>query len=153
MPDATDIIESARTVFAGIERPAHFTNHTHCCECAEHDEELQPFTPDDLTLEALGNMGWDPITFCTDQAFRYLLPGLIRIVLTEDGEENYYEQFLWHVTPQGEYNRHAACSTEERIVVAQALAWLLENRSAEIEREMCSTELLYALETWTERDP
>lgn len=150
MNEVAEIIETARKAFADIERPAHFTNHTHCCECAEHDEELQPFTPNDLTLTALGHMGWDPITFCTDHAFRYFLPGLIRIVLTENGEENYYEQFLWHITPQGEYDRHAACSADERAVVAQALDWLLENRSDEIEREMSSTQLLYAIETWSQ---
>ena len=96
-------------------------------------------------------MGWDPITFCTDHAFRYYLPGLIRIALTESGEDNYLEQFLWHLGYVADgYDRFAACSAEEREVVMQALDWLLENRSEDIEQECASEDLLFALERWAE---
>ena len=148
-PTAESIIARAFEVGAGVSRPAHFTNHTHCCECLDHDNELQPHTPETIPRSALGTMAWDPITFCTDEAFRYYLPGLIRIVLTESGEDNYYEQFLWHLTYVGEgRDWHHICTQEERKVVAAALNWLLENRSEEVEAECASEDLLAAIERW-----
>ncbi len=144
------IIAEAEAIFGKLERPPHFTNHTHCCECRDHDDELQPYTPADIPRSALGHMGWDPITFCTDEGFRYFLPGLIRVVLTESGEDNYYEQFVWHMTPvAGGHDRFTICTAEERAVVAMALAWLLDNRADEIERECASDALLAALERWS----
>jgi hypothetical protein len=148
---AEEIIAKAEAVFGPVERPEHFTDHTHCCECSDHDEELQPYTPANMPRSALGHMGWDPITFCTDKGFRYFLPGMIRIVLTEAGDDNYYEQFMWHVTDvAGGHDRYAACTREERAVVALALAWLLENTCEEVEQEMVAGELLAALERWSE---
>lgn len=146
------IIAEADAVFGKLERPEHSTDHTHCCECREHDEELQPYTPADIPRSALGHGGWDPITFCTDEGFRYFLPGLIRVVLTEAGDDNYYEQFLWHMTPVARgHDRYEICTAEERAVVARALAWLLENRADEIEQECASDALLAALERWSAR--
>jgi hypothetical protein len=148
---AESIIRKAEEVFSGIERPEHFTNHTHCCECRDHDDELQPFTPATIPRSALGHMGWDPITFCTDQGFRYFLPGMIRIVLTETGEDNYFEQFMWHVSAIAEgHDRYKVCTPAERAVVAMTLNWLLEHRSEEIEQEMVAQDLLSAIERWSD---
>ena len=145
------IINRALEIGKKIQRPAHFTNHTHCCECQDHDDELQPFTPTTVTRKALGTPAWDPITFCTDEAFRYFLPGLIRIVLTKTGEDNYYEQFLFQLNCVTEGRDHyEICSKEEREVVAQALNWLLENRAKEIELEMCSEDLMQAIMRWSQ---
>ena len=148
---AESIVANADEVFADVERPEHFTDHKHCCECLDHDDELQPYTPGNIPRSALGHMGWDPITFCTDQGFRYFLPGMIRIVLTESGDDNYYEQFLWHVTAmEGGHDRYQVCTEAERAVVALTLAWLFEHRSAEIEQELVAEELLGALGRWSE---
>lgn len=147
---AESIINRALGMPAGIQRPEHFTNHTHCCECQDHDEELQPFTPTTLTREALGHMGWDPITFCTDEGFRYFLPGMIRILLTETGDQSYYEQFLFHLNYVSEdRDRYKICSEEERKIVTEALNWLLDNKSDEIEAELCSEDLLNAIARWS----
>jgi len=144
------IIARAERVFGEVARPQHFTNRDHCCECRDHDEELQPFTPATIPRCSLGNMAWDPITFCTDEAFRYWLPGMIRVVLTENGDDNYYEQFVWHLNAvEGGHDRYAACTDEERVVVAETLAFLLEHRSEEIERECAAGDLLCAIEIWS----
>lgn len=150
---AETIIQKALEIGAEIQRPEHFTDHKHCCECQDHDDELQPYTPANIPRSALGNMGWDPITFCTDDGFRYFLPGMIRIVLTEPGEDSYIEQFLWHLNYVGEgRDWHHVCTEEERAVVGEALRWLLEYRSDEIEMECASNDLLSALERWSERN-
>lgn len=94
-------------------------------------------------------MGWDPITFTSDLGFRYYLPGLIRIVLTEFG---HYEQFLWHILGNVEYNRYTSCTKEEKEVVSLALQFLLEHRSEEIDKECLGDELIQAIEKWSDKD-
>lgn len=146
------IIRKAFEVFSKIERPEHFTNHAHCCECKEHDNVLLAYTPDTITRDALGHMGWDPITFTTDYGFRYYLPGLIRIVLTESANESYYEQFLWHTLGEGDYDRYTSCTDEEKQIVLLVLEFLLENHTEEIDQECLSDELLLAVEKWSDKD-
>ncbi len=155
MLSAEEIIARALAVAGRLPRPAHFTNHTHCCECQDHDDELQPYTPADIPREALGTGGWDPITFTTLEGFRYFLPGLVRVVLTETGDRDYYDQFLWHVgMDQRWQERRDACTSEEREIVLAALEWLLEHRSQAFEDAMLADELLDALEKWSaDADP
>ena len=50
--------------------PDHFTDYTHCCECAEHDELLRARDRETLALEDVGNAGWDPICFVTAEVER-----------------------------------------------------------------------------------
>ena len=143
------VLERAREVFGALPRPAHFTNHTHCCECAEHDRTLAAYDPATIPREALGTMGWDPVSFTTEAAFRYYLPGLIRVVLTAGGEEEYFEQFLWHVHGGATIlDRRAACTGPERAVVAAALQYLLEHRADEVEAAGQAGELLDAIARW-----
>lgn len=144
-----DIIAAAERVFAAVERPAQFTDREHCCECREHDDVLLAHDPQTITREALGGMGWDPITFTTDEGFRYYLPGLIRILLSGTGADSYYEQFLWHAVGGGDYDRSRACAPAEKAVVLSALGFLLEHRAAEIDAECLGDELLAAIEKWS----
>ena len=144
-----EIISKAFTVFGNAERPEHFTNHTHCCECQEHDEVLRAAAPETIDRESLGSMGWDPITFTTDEGFKYYLPGLIRTVLCAHDENSYYEQFLWHVgdAVQAGY-RKLVLSPEEREVIVNTLNYLLDYRAGEIQQECLEQNLLDALELW-----
>jgi hypothetical protein len=51
------VIEEVQAAFAKYERPAHFTDYTHCPECAEHDELLLSRDNDTLRIEHVGNPG------------------------------------------------------------------------------------------------
>ena len=119
-----ELRELAR-LFAEHPRPATFTNVDHCSECAEHHEELAPHTPETIERQHLGHPGWDPITFATDEAFLYYLPGLARVAATARGEAYYLDQFLSHV------ERHATLlSPAERVAVATLLR-SIRNRLAD----------------------
>jgi hypothetical protein len=52
---ATDqeIIDAVRLAFAAAPRPEHFTDLTHCCECAEHDALLASRDVEDDLQRAL----------------------------------------------------------------------------------------------------
>jgi hypothetical protein len=144
------IIERAFTVFQNVERPAHFTNFNHCCECREHDEVLLAGTPATISRSDLGTMAWDPITFTTGTGFRYYIPGLIRVVLTQTGDNNYYEQFLWHMASPDQVKERCPEITEEECeVISETLEYLLNHRTTEIDEECMADTLLAAVESWT----
>ena len=145
------LISKATEVFGKVQRPEHFTDHTHCCECAEHDEVLQKYTPDTITRQALGHAGWDPITFATDTGFRYYLPALIRMALTGTGNDYYIDQFLSQVIRDGPRNsRWLACNAEERAVVLSALQALLEERTEEVDQWLDADRLMQAIGIWSD---
>jgi len=69
-----------------------------CCECQEHNETLASHDPDSITLKELGNPGWDPMCFASDQAFAYYVPAMVRLAF----EDPYYmEQLVFHLTRPG----------------------------------------------------
>lgn len=151
MDSVEALINQATGIFGKVPRPEHFTNHTHCCECAEHDDTLKAFTPEIITREALGHAGWDPMTFATDTGFRYYLPALIRMALTGKDDDYYIDQFLSQVIRDGPRNsRWMACTAEERAVVLKALFALLEERTEEVDNSLDADRLMQAIEIWSE---
>ena len=145
------LVDEATKIFGKVPRPVHFTDYTHCSECAEHDEILRAYTPDTITREALGHAGWDPMTFATETGFRYYLPALIRMALTQTGDDYYIDQFLSQVIRDGSRNtRWRACTAEERVVVVKALHLLLEERAEEIERNLDADRLMEAIDIWSD---
>jgi hypothetical protein len=73
------ILAEIAAAFA-VPRPDWFVDATHCCECAEHEAELQAETVDTLHREVMGDGGWDPVVFITNpDGFKYFLPALARI--------------------------------------------------------------------------
>jgi hypothetical protein len=147
----TDLLRRIEQAFA-TPRPAHFTNHRHCCECAEHDETLRQHTPDSIGLAQLGLPGWDPICFINSAGFLYYFPALARLALEGTGDSYYLDQFLFHITYDGPRNKlWQACNEPQRKLVGELLDTVLEHRAEEVEEMMNTDELLCALEIWQER--
>lgn len=151
MDSVEALINEAAEICGKVTKPEHFTNHTHCCECAEHDEVLQKYTAETITREALGHAGWDPMTFATDTAFRYYLPALIRMALTKEGDDYYIDQFLSQIIRDGPRNsRWVACTPEERAVVRKTLHTLLEERTEELDNWLDADRLMEAIDIWSD---
>lgn len=73
-------MQEALELFGETPRPEHFTNHTHCSECAEHDETLRNETLESLSYDHL-RPGWDPLCFINPEGFQYYFPALVRLAL------------------------------------------------------------------------
>jgi len=115
-----EIIDAVRYAFAAEPRPEHFTDHTHCCECAEHDAVLASRDIDSLRVEDVNNAGWDPICFVTTEGFRYYLPALVRLAFESAPSEDWYlPQLLFHLTYDGPQNRRVMCcsAVQQRAIV------------------------------------
>ena len=141
-----DVVDEA---FAEADRPEHFTDHTHCEECAEHDETLRSFDRDSIGLEQLGNPGWDPMCFVNPEGFLYYLPAMVRLALSSRGQEGYLDQFLFHLTYEGEKSRFFGhFSGPQRRAVLEVLRWIGENMTGLVREWSLEGEMDEALALW-----
>jgi hypothetical protein len=146
-----DWIQHAKRLFT-IPKPAHFTNYRHCCECAEHDATLLACDVDSISLQQLGNPGWDPLCFASPESFLYYVPALIRITLDTMAkpQERYLDQLLFHLIRDGkDHDLVRACSREQRVFVAEFLVYLIDQYGAEIDECTYSDDILKAHEIWS----
>lgn len=146
-----EALDRLTRAFSRCPRPEHFTNFDHCEECAEHDETLRSRTPETLTVEDVGNPGWDPISFISPDGFAYFLPGLARLAFEDTAISwQYCTQLFWHLISNGPNNaRFMYCSEQQRCAVADFVAYLLEAHAAQIEADCAGDDAMRAFEIWS----
>jgi hypothetical protein len=90
-----EALAAVAEAFREAPRPQEFIWGTCCCEeCREHNQTLADHTPATITLQELGNPGWDPMCFANEEAFLYYLPAMMRLMF----EDPYYiDQVLFHL--------------------------------------------------------
>ena len=125
------VLENIDRAFAGIARPEHFTEFTHCIECADHDQTLNNRTVTTISRDDLGNPGWDPINFTTEQGWGYYLPALARLALMPtiwQGRDPYVVLLASHLSWDGPDNRRLRfCTRDQRLAIASLIGWIAEN--------------------------
>ena len=123
------VIAEVQKAFRHIQRPSLFIRGTCSCEeCMNHETEMQAFDPDRLPLAQLNNPGWDPICFASNAAFGYLLPGLVKLVLTF--ADDYIDQFLFHLEQK---ERLTALAPAQAHALIEVLDFLLLHEAAALE--------------------
>jgi len=126
------IIAQVDQSFGILQRPRMFIRGTCSCdECMEHEETMQSFALPHLPLDKLGSPSWDPICFASDNAFAYLIPGLVRLVLNHT--ENYVSQFLFHLDSP---DRIAVLSKRQRLTLLHTLDYLFMNETEALDNNM-----------------
>ena len=145
-------LQEALELFGNTPRPEHFTNHTHCCECAEHDETLRKETLETLSYDDV-RPGFDPLCFITPEGFQYYFPALVRLAL-EGGRDNYFiDQLVFHLEFDGKRNsRYLQFTPEQRRYVVKLLHYLVETRPGEIEENFDADALFRAIEIWADEE-
>lgn len=137
-------------VFSGNAVPENYTNRDHCPECAEHDETLRSHTPESIGLEQLGNPGWDPICFVLPKAFKYYFPALVRLALDSEGTNGYLDQFLFHITYQGEDSRFFKhFSKAERNATLEVLLFIESQMGDLVKEWYLEKDMKEAIELWS----
>ena len=152
MPNDAAVLGEVRAAFAQCEPPQHFTDYTHCEECAEHDELLQSRENETLRIADVGNPGWDPLCYVDASGFAYFFPGLARLALADpDPQYGWYtQQLLFQLTYQGVENRHLlGFDADQRRAVAALLRHIVETRSRLSDDWLCSNELRFASDLWS----
>jgi len=150
MTDA-EALTQIREAFASAARPERFTDRDHCCECAEHDDLLRSRDLDSLKVEEVGNPGWDPICFATDEGFLYFFPALARLALDDPtyGQGWYFEQLLFHLTYEDSSNRRLLAATpRQKDAVVLLLRHVQVTRPTLVTEHLCEKALQHALTVW-----
>ena len=153
MPSDAIILERVHLAFAGCRRPEHFTDFTHCEECAEHDEVLRSRDIHTLRIEDVGKPGSDPVCYIVPEGFAYYFPALARLALAEPDDAHgwYGGELLFHLCADGQRNeRLLACTPAQRRVVVEFLQHLVETRAAVADSELRADDLLMAIEIWSD---
>lgn len=142
-------IEEAKRVFAA-DKPEHFTNYTHCEECAEHDQTLKQADIDQIGLEELGNPGWDPLCFSSSEGKKYYMPALIRLSLETIHDEFYFGQLLFHLEGDGEDNKlFLSCTKEQRRLVASFIDYMTVQHLDKIDMHRYTDKALKVHQIWS----
>ncbi len=153
MKNDTTILAVIDAEFGVVPRPEHFTDFSHCCECAEHDETLRSRDRASLRIEDVGNPGWDPLCFCSAEGIAYFFPALVRLALAGPaGESGWYgEQLVFHLYYGYRDNRfYLYCRPSQRAAVAGFLAHLIDTRATLIDDHASADEFLRCHELWHE---
>jgi len=145
------IVGRAYRAFSSFARPEHFTDHTHCPECAEHDQTMRSRPHAAIGVVQLGNPGWCPIPFLTEQAYGYVMPRLIELALASSVErpgESYVFSFLLALTPAPEHRKLDNFTPEQAAVVLESLQHMKDKMWSVIEEACCEDDLAQAIARW-----
>lgn len=146
-----NLLEEAIELFGSTPRPEHFTDYTHCCECAEHDETLRGESIETLSSDSVGP-GWDPLCFISPEGFQYYFPALVRLALEGTGENYFVDRLIFHLELDGKENaRFQKFTSEQRRYVVRLLNHLVETRAVEIEENFDADALFRTIEIWDEQ--
>lgn len=148
LPEAIAAVDEA---FGSLPKPDHFTNYTHCGECAEHDELLRSRTRETLTFQDVGNPGYEPMCFSSAEGLAFYMPALARLAFAEPpyGYGWYGDQLLFHLYSGGLDNKlYTYCNTSQREAVAALISAMIESNPAEIESTGNEDEFLRAYQIW-----
>ena len=129
-----EVLRLVEAAFADVPRPEHFTNFTHCEECAEHDELLRSRDCSNLNVSDVGNPGWDPLCFSSGQGIAYFMPALARLALAPPTYDFgwYGSQLLFHLGREERTNQlFAFCNAEQRAAVLALLRQYSQNQPEE----------------------
>lgn len=98
-------IDDIDAAFGAVEKPEHFCK-LHCEECEEHDRLLRQRDRTTITIEDVGNPGWDPISFISPEGMAYFMPALARLALSNPTREYswYGDQLIFHLKHGGASN-------------------------------------------------
>jgi hypothetical protein len=154
MSNDAQILKQIDDCFGAISKPEHFTNYTHCDECEEHDTVLRSRDRQTLSLEDVGNPGWDPLCFSSPQGIAYYMPTLVRLALAPPSREHgwYAEQLLFHLYAGFKENAfYQYCSPPQRAAVAAYLQHILETRAEFVGTDFLADELLRCYALWSEQ--
>jgi hypothetical protein len=123
--DKEAILAAIDQAFGQIPRPEIMLNNpTHCDECMDHESVMQRVTPETISLNEIGNPGWDPICYVADDTFCHFMPGFVRLALDADTHYDYLVQLFFHL---GHTDRISAMNADQRRAVRQLMDYIYEN--------------------------
>ena len=125
--DLASAFASIDAAFVDSPRPEKFTDHPYCGESADADESFGRFTRATIA-DVTEPPETLPLSFLTDQAFSYLLPGILRS-LPRTGQQYCVGDVLFHVE-----NHLHNLNAEQRTALRDLLYIVYDRLESEIEQ-------------------
>lgn len=139
-------------VFSKCPRPLVFNSYTkEDDEFVQHDQLLKSRTPDSLSREDLGAVGWNPIGCMNVEGWRYWLPTLGRIAHTTETADGsfFFGDLLAYLKNPDENKAFLSLKGYERVAVLnflrESISFVRENMEPEVEVDC---ELLPVIKQW-----
>ena len=150
MTSDKDILKVVDDAFGDLLRPVHFTVADGDPECMDHDRLLHSRTPETLTIDDVGNIGYDPLVECFPQGIAYYFPALARFALADSRLHDWYPfQLTLHLTRDGAANRFLNyCTDSQKAAVCALFAHIQRTRTEKIELECCAEEIQQCTALW-----
>ena len=145
------IVRKAYRAFAKFARPEHFTDHTQSPEAAEHDQTMRSRPLSAIGVVELGNPGWSPIPFLTEEAYGYVMPRLIELAVSSSVErpgESFVFAYLLALTPAPEHRKLDDFTREQTAVVLESLHYMRDHMASIVEWQCCEDDLAEAITRW-----
>jgi hypothetical protein len=147
-----EVLAIVDQAFHPVKKPGHFTDFSHCAECAEHDLTLRENDRDTLRISDVGNIGWQPISFCHAHGIAYYLPTLSRFALAAPTYEYgwYGDMLLIHLT-SGRCVQELSTylNAEQKKAITELLQHFVRTRSDLEERLTSDAEMQAAVDLWS----
>lgn len=146
------VLELLKQAFGKLDRPAHFTDVSHCDECAEQDTRLRLCNPRALSFEDVARAAFDPFCVASPQALGYFFPALAKLALAPPSPDHgwYASQLLFHLQVDEVDNRfYRYCNDSQRVAVARLLAHLLETRASLALADLATERFIQCHRLWS----
>ena len=141
------VLAEIYAAFGNVERPEHFTIEDGDPECMEHDALLRSMTPETLTAENAGGIGYHPWTECLPEGLSYFFPALARITLEKPADPyEWFGEILFPPIRRPDFVQ--LCNLQQRRAVAHFLKHILESRKATATKFLWIDELKQCHELW-----
>lgn len=146
----SEILKVVHEAFGHVVRPEHFTVADGDPECMDHDQLLRSRTPETLTIEDVGSIGYDPLVECFPHGIAYFFPTLARFALNDSRPHDWYPfQLALHLTRDGSANGFLKyCSSTQRKAVLALFSYIQASRAERIVSECCADEIMDCVDLW-----
>lgn len=124
------VLEEIDAVFGPVIRPKKFTVEDGDPECMDHDALLKSRTRETLSIDDVGNAGYDPLCECLPEGIAYFFPTLARFALSNpvNSFSWYGGQLIFHLSSNNKENKFLCyCSKLQRAAVASLLEYIIDN--------------------------
>lgn len=151
MQTDADLLHVIDAAFGEAQRPEHFTDYTHCEECAEHNQLLRDRDCLTLAIEDVGNICWQPVSFCSPAGLAYYMPALASLAMAPPTDEyGWYGDTLGiHLSSNTKFR--AYCTPLQRTAIADLIDHLNTSRLTLEERQTDDQTMRETSALWRQR--
>ena len=111
-------------------------------------------TLETLNSEHLGNIGYAPFSFLTEQGFAHYMPRIIELAITGAGNKHgdpFLIDIIFNLYPSGDFNRFKSYSDSQCKAILNALLYARDKYDSLLKETFYDDDIDIAIEYWQSR--